>query len=67
MMPDPHETVLQKLRRQRGVAAVEVAMVLAVIAIPLLLAMAALENSADDVIGEGGVRVGTPTECSDIC
>ncbi|NNF55818.1 MAG: hypothetical protein HKN03_15430 [Acidimicrobiales bacterium] len=61
------ETMLDRLRRQRGVAAVEVAMVLAVIAIPLLLAMAALEDSADDVIGDGGVRVGTPTECSDVC
>ncbi len=61
------ETMIERLRRQRGVAAVEVAMVLAVIAIPLLLAMAALEDSADDVIGEGGVRVGTPTECSDVC
>ncbi len=67
MKHNRHETVMQKLRRQRGVAAVEVAMVLAVIAIPLLLAMAALEDSADDVIGEGGVRVGTPTECSDVC
>ena len=67
MNADFHETVLQRLRRQRGVAAVEVAMVLAVIAIPLLLAMAALEDSADDVIGNGGVRVGTPAECSDIC
>ena len=67
MKHNRHETVMQKLRRQRGVAAVEVAMVLAVVAIPLLLAMAALENSADDVIGEGGTRVGTPTECSDVC
>ena len=67
MMNHQSETVRQKLRRQRGVAAVEVAMILAVLAIPLLLAMAALENSADDLIGEGGTRVGAPTECSDIC
>lgn len=54
----------RRLRRQLGATAVEMAIVLAAIIVPLVAVVSALENNAASQVQGDGNRVGTPAEVS---